>query len=92
MTTAVTTSAAFFSLMLMDFRGFSDLGFIAGVGMLFALVDMVIVLPALITLFEKLKWLKIRAATSRTGNFQRRDFRFSRPILLISSIITIFRH
>jgi len=37
-TTATTTAAAFFSLMFMDFKGFSDLGFIAGVGMLFALV------------------------------------------------------
>lgn len=90
LTTAVTTSAAFFSLMLMDFRGFSDLGFIAGVGMLFALVAMVIVLPAFITLFEKLKWLKIPAAESKTRNFQRRDFRFSRPILLLSGFITLF--
>jgi len=42
-TTSVTTSAAFFSLMLMDFKGFSDLGFIAGVGILSALVAMVVV-------------------------------------------------
>lgn len=52
-TTAVTTSAAFFSLMLMDFKGFSELGFISGIGMLFALVAMTIVLPALLTLVEK---------------------------------------
>lgn len=54
-TTAVTTSAAFFSLMLMDFKGFSELGFISGIGMLFALVAMIVVLPALLTLVERVR-------------------------------------
>ena len=89
-TTAMTTSAAFFSLTLMDFKGFSELGFIAGVGMLFALVAMVVVLPALITLFEKLKLLKIRPAQANTGKFSRREFQFSRPILLLSGLLTLF--
>lgn len=89
-TTAVTTSAAFFSLMLMDFKGFTELGFIAGIGMLFALVAMVVVLPALITLFEKLKFLKIKPTASKTQSFQRRKFLFSKPILLFSGLITLF--
>lgn len=88
-TTAVTTSMAFFSLMLMDFKGFSDLGFIAGVGMLFALVAMVIVLPALITLFEKLNLLKIKPAVGKSMDFQRREFRFSKSILLITGLLTL---
>ncbi|MFQ5824469.1 MAG: RND family transporter [bacterium] len=89
-TTAVTTSAAFFSLTLMDFKGFSDLGFIAGIGMLFALVAMVIVLPAFITLFEKLQLLKINPVAGKSQNFQRKAFRFSKPILLVSGFITLF--
>ena len=89
-TTAVTTSAAFFSLTLMDFKGFSDLGFIAGVGMLFALVAMVVVLPAFITLFEKLNLLRIKPVAAKNQNFHRREFQFSRPILMISVLITLF--
>ncbi len=88
-TTAVTTSAAFFSLTLMDFKGFSDLGFIAGVGMLFALVAMVVILPAFITLFEKLKILKIKTEGKKSQNFRPGEFRFSRPILLMSGVITL---
>jgi len=88
-TTAVTTSMAFFSLMLMDFKGFSDLGFIAGVGMLFALVAMVIVLPALITLFEKLNLLKIEPTASKNITVERGEFRYSKPILLFSVLMTL---
>ncbi|MFQ5864336.1 MAG: RND family transporter [bacterium] len=89
-TTAVTTSAAFFSLTFMDFRGFSDLGFIAGIGMLFALVAMVIVLPAFITLFEKLRLLQIKPVQGRTHNVRPREFRFAKPILLITGFLTLF--
>jgi len=89
-TTALTTSAAFFSLTLMDFKGFSDLGFIAGVGMLFALVAMVVVLPAFITAFDKLGLLKIKKIPKKSLRFERKQFGFSRPILLLSGLVTLF--
>lgn len=89
-TTAVTTSAAFFSLTLMHFKGFSELGFIAGIGMLFAFVAMVVVLPAFITLFHKLKLLKIKPATNHNGTFQRRQFRWAKPVLLVAGLMTLF--
>jgi len=89
-TTAVTTSAAFFSLTLMDFKGFSDLGFIAGVGMLCALVAMVIVLPAFITLFEKLGLLKIKPKEGKSQGISHRAFKYSSPMLLIAALITLF--
>jgi len=89
-TTALTTSAAFFSLMLMNFKGFSDLGFIAGVGMLFALVAMVVVLPAFITAFDKLGLLKIKKIPKKSLRFERKQFGFSRPILLLSGLVTLF--
>ncbi|MFQ5702669.1 MAG: RND family transporter [Gemmatimonadales bacterium] len=88
-TTAITTSAAFFSLTIMDFKGFSDLGFIAGVGMLFALVAMVMVLPAFIVLFENLGLLKIKPAPSYETTVKGRTLRFSRPILLVAVPLTL---
>lgn len=50
---AITTAAAFFVLMIADFRGFSQFGFTAGMGTVFALVSMLVVLPALVVLFER---------------------------------------
>jgi len=88
-TTAITTAAAFFSLTVMDFKGFSELGFISGVGIMFALIAMVFVLPAFITLFDRLGLLKIQPATLNGPNFQQRKFPFSRPILIVSSILTL---
>jgi len=54
---ALTTSLALFILMFADFRGFSEFGFIAGMGILFALFCMLFVLPALLVLFEKWRWI-----------------------------------
>ena len=49
---AFTTAAALFVLTIADFRGFSEFGFIGGTGILFALVSMLVVMPALLSLFE----------------------------------------
>ena len=59
-TTAVTTSIAFFSLMLADFKGFFEFGFIAGTGILFSFLAMALVSPAFIIVFEKLGLVKSR--------------------------------
>lgn len=49
----ITTSAAFFILILADFKGFSEFGAIAGIGLLFAIIAMIFMLPALIVTLEK---------------------------------------
>jgi hypothetical protein len=49
-TSALTTASAFFTLTLSGFRGFAELGWIAGVGVLVSLVATVTVLPALLVL------------------------------------------
>lgn len=89
-TTALTTSLAFFSLILMDFKGFSDLGFIAGVGILFALLAMVVVLPAFIVMFENLRLLKPSSRGEKSTAGKPAEFRFARGILLISILFTAF--
>ncbi len=47
-TAALTTAAAFLTLMLSGFRGFSELGFIGAAGILLSLVATVTLLPALL--------------------------------------------
>ncbi len=59
-TSAVTTSLAFYSLLITDFRGFSEVGFIVGTGILFSLAAMLIVCPAFIVLAERWRLLRWR--------------------------------
>ena len=59
-TTAVTTSVAFFSLMFSDFKGFSEFGFIVGIGILFSLVAMLVVCPAFIVLAERFHVIRLQ--------------------------------
>ena len=54
-----TTAAAFYILLIADFRGFSQFGFTAGTGTLFALVAMLVLLPALLGLFEQVGLLRL---------------------------------
>ena len=54
---AFTTAAALYVLTGADFRGFSEFGFIAGTGILFAVGAMTIVMPALLILFERYRLL-----------------------------------
>jgi hypothetical protein len=54
---ALTTAAGFFVLMSADFRGFSQFGFTAGAGTVFALLSMLVVLPALLVALERLRLL-----------------------------------
>ena len=50
---ALTTAGALYVLMIADFKGFSEFGFLAGTGVLFALVAMLHVMPALIAVAER---------------------------------------
>ena len=53
---AITTAMAFGAMALTDFIGIVELGWIAGWGILFCMVAMILLLPALVTLEEK--WRK----------------------------------
>ncbi len=62
----ITTSAAFFILTLADFKGFSEFGFIAGIGILFAIIAYVVFLPALLTLLERKNLLNLERLNLET--------------------------
>lgn len=53
LTSAVTTAVALFVLVFADFRGFSEFGFISGVGIILAFMAMMYIMPAIITIFER---------------------------------------
>ncbi len=60
LTSGLTTSAAFASLMITDFKGFSQFGFIAGLGVALAFLAMVLVLPALLVAVERIHLLRFK--------------------------------
>jgi len=54
---ALTTAAAVYVLMAADFKGFSEFGFLAGSGVLIALICTLHILPALLVVCERWKIL-----------------------------------
>ncbi|CAN5274669.1 MMPL family transporter [soil metagenome] len=87
---ALTTSIALFVLMFADFRGFSEFGFIAGMGILFALFCMLFVLPCLLVLFEKWKWIILPPRSEKVELKQLiRRFPYARSIIGFGSISAI---
>jgi predicted RND superfamily exporter protein len=50
---ALTTSAAFYSIAISDFRGFREIAVLTGTGILFCLVAMYFLLPSLLVYFSR---------------------------------------
>lgn len=65
---ALTTSTALLVLTFADFKGFSEFGWIAGIGILFAVIAMIVVMPAVLAIFEKTGLLNL----SKAGGFEDR--------------------
>ena len=86
---ALTTAAALYALMIADFKGFSEFGFIAGTGILFAVVAMLLVMPALISVFERLKLLNMEASLAVSERPALTRFRGSKAILAGSVLLVV---
>lgn len=65
---ACTTAAALYVLSAADFRGFSEFGFIAGTGILFAMGAMTVVMPALLALCERYRLLDFAGIEAEAGD------------------------
>lgn len=87
---AITTALALFILMFADFRGFSEFGFIAGMGIMFALLAMLFILPSLLVLFERWNWLLLPPRSDENEKeplFKR--FPFSRTITAFGIVTAV---
>jgi len=90
---AFTTSLAFFAVMLTDFRGVQELGWITGVGLLIYLVVTLIFLPCLLVLLEAVRpWKPSRGGrTFLAGLFRRLGHGMEkgrRPLLVLAALAT----
>lgn len=88
---AVTTAVALFALTMADFRGFSEFGLIGGIGILFAVIGMIVVLPAMISLAERWRLLRLRTPREESvfGPKSGQRIRGVRPILIGGLVLTI---
>lgn len=80
---ALTTAISLYVLVIADFKGFSEFGFIAGSGILFALGAMLVVMPALLALAERFRLLNLEAAhAAPVHQVARRRFPAARGVVL----------
>ncbi|MDX1640084.1 MAG: MMPL family transporter [Balneolaceae bacterium] len=87
---AITTASALFILLVADFRGFSEFGFIAGLGIMLALLCMLYVLPALLVIFDRWNWILLTKRSEEiTLTPVIRRFPFSKAIVGVGVIVSI---
>ena len=86
-TAALTTAAGFLSLSLFEFRGFSQFGLIAGVGVLLALVATMAVFPPLVLVLHRF-WPEAPVRADRTEGL-RWIGRLTRPAVARAAVATL---
>jgi len=89
---AFTTAGALYVLMMADFKGFSEFGAIAGTGVLFALLAMTIVMPALLALLERGRLIDLRRDPGMGTDAPRENHRrypAARPIVVGSLVAVV---
>ncbi|WP_445664861.1 efflux RND transporter permease subunit [Fodinibius sp. AD559] len=87
----LTTAFSLFILVLAQFRGFSEFGFIAGSGIILALVSMLFMIPPLLVIFERFNWILFNASevsSDRSGSLMHR-FPFARSIVVMGLLISV---
>ena len=91
LTAAITTSIAFFSLTLTDFRGFSEFGFIVGTGIVMSLVSMTTVLPAVLVLADqRFMWIRMRHVWGHNWGGVRGHFPYPKLVIAGALLLTIY--
>ena len=91
LTAALTTSIAFFSLTLTDFKGFSEFGFIVGTGIIMSFITMTTVLPAVLVLADrKLKLIRMRHVWGHDWGGKKGHFKGAKVVLLLASVVTVY--
>jgi len=89
-TGGITTAAAFAVLMVADFRGFSQFGFIAAIGVVSTLLASFTVLPALITLTETLSPMKPRRIDKASLVAPMKQLRHPGTIVIVSGLAVLY--
>lgn len=98
MTSALTTASALYILMIANFRGFSEFGFISGTGIVLTLFTMLFVMPALLVIAERLNLLIFTKPkeVEETSLPPEKTYPWARTVfsvgLLLTVIVLLFAH
>lgn len=87
----LTTAFSLYVLILAQFRGFSEFGFIAGSGIILALFCMLFVLPSLLVICEKFNWILLNERDTdvyKSATIFHR-FPFARTIVIVGLMISV---
>lgn len=87
----LTTAFSLFILVIAQFRGFSEFGFIAGSGIILALISMLFLIPPLLVVFERMNWILFNereAQDQQTENVFHR-FPFARTIVVMGLLVSV---
>ncbi len=89
---ALTTLVGFFLLMVNDFKGFSEFGLIAGIGILMSMAGYFLFFPAYIHFFERFRLLHLRPPLAFPKRLLPKWSRYPNPkwVLCISGVIFVF--
>ncbi|WP_138429365.1 efflux RND transporter permease subunit [Fodinibius saliphilus] len=90
----LTTAFSLFVLILAQFRGFSEFGFIAGSGIILALACMLFVMPALLVIFERYNWIVFNERIVDESTAEQKEslftrFPMSRSIVVMGLLISV---
>ncbi len=87
----LTTAFSLFVLVMARFRGFSEFGFIAGSGIILALLCMLFVMPSLLVIFERFNWIVFneREESSARSESMFNRFPMARSIVLLGLLIAL---
>ncbi len=92
---ALTTAAAFFSIFFIEFKGFSDFGLVAGVGVVTSLIAILLFFPIIVFYFEKasrgigLKTRKVRILET-SYLFMLKHYKILIPLYIVAIIISCY--
>lgn len=90
-TAGLTTSVAFYSLVITDFKGFYEFGFIVGTGIVMSFVSMTTVLPACIALADReFGLIRLRRVWGHSEGRSEGRFPFALPVLVVGAALTLY--
>jgi predicted RND superfamily exporter protein len=90
LTSGATTATAFFSLLITEFRGFSEFGFIMGLGYLLCLVSMLTLFPALLIVSERWRMIRLNNREAVARIFRNGPIPFVWGIIGVGVLFTVF--
>lgn len=90
LTSALTTAGTFFSFILADFRGFSEFGLIAGMGVLLTLMSSFLVLPPLLLIFKSKPSKRVAKAPAAVTALLPIHRNFARAVVFSVIVVAIY--